>query len=99
MVNELYRRINMAFPNRTACTVLDEMRKSYETRNFCYLLGLIEELQTMVSRMEASLYDKSDVKDYAKQRSELWKELESLREERNKLNDELGKPKKKEWEE
>ena len=32
--------------NRTLCSVLEEMRKCYETRNFAVLPGLIEEAQT-----------------------------------------------------
>ena len=49
-------------PNRTLCDVLNEMRKAYETRNFSYLIGLIEEAQSMGSRMEARLYDIKDFK-------------------------------------
>lgn len=47
--------------NRTLCSVLEEMRKCYETRNFAPLRGLIEEAQTYGNRMEAKL---SDVKEY-----------------------------------
>ena len=42
-------------PYRTICDVLNEMRSCYKTRNFSYLPGLIEELQTMGNRMEAAL--------------------------------------------
>jgi hypothetical protein len=48
--------------NRTLCSVLEEMRKCHETRNFAVLPGLIEEAQTYGNRMEAKL---SDVRDYA----------------------------------
>lgn len=47
-------------PNRYICDVFDEMRKCNETRNYSYLLGLIEEAQTMVNRMETRLSDKYD---------------------------------------
>ena len=47
--------------NRTLCSVLEEMRKCYETRNFGLLPGLIEEAQTYGNRMEAKL---SDVHNY-----------------------------------
>jgi hypothetical protein len=47
--------------NRTLCSVLEEMRRCYDTRNFAPLSGLIEEAQTYANRMEAKL---SDVKDY-----------------------------------
>lgn len=48
--------------NRTLCGVLEEMRKAYETRNFSYLPGLIEEAQRMGNRMEAALSDKHDLR-------------------------------------
>lgn len=41
--------------HRLLCDVLEEMRKAYETRNFSYLLGLIEEAQTMANKMEAKI--------------------------------------------
>ncbi len=47
--------------NRTLCSMLDEMCKCYETRNFAVLPGLIEEAQTYANRMEAKL---ADCKDY-----------------------------------
>ena len=47
--------------NRTACDVLEEMRKCHETHNYSYLLGLIEELQSMCYRMEAALGDKKNL--------------------------------------
>ena len=72
------------YPRRTICDVVDEMRKAYDTRNFSYLLGLIEEVQSMVNKMEASLEEKKDVKDWTKLREELKvenKELEKKKEE------------------
>lgn len=53
-------------PNRTICSVLDEMRKCGETRNYSYLSSLIEEVQTLVNRMEAALWDQKDF-DYKKE--------------------------------
>ena len=47
--------------NRYLCSVLDEMRECTKTLNFSYLLGLIEEAQTLGNRMEAKLYD---IRDY-----------------------------------
>ncbi len=47
--------------NRTLCSVLEEMRVCYKTRNFSPLMGLIEEAQTYANRMEGKL---SDVHDY-----------------------------------
>jgi len=66
-------------PNRTLCSVLEAMRKCYETRNFSYLLSLIEEAQNMGNRMESSLYDKSDVKSYQDEARRLNKKLAKLR--------------------
>ena len=51
----------MMAPNRYLCSVLEEMRDCCKTNNFSYLPGLIEEVQSMGSRMEASLYDKRDL--------------------------------------
>lgn len=65
-------------PNRTLCSVLDSMRKAYETRNFSYLPGLIEEAQDMANRMEASLYDSSDYKHIQTKVKDAKKELETL---------------------
>ena len=46
--------------NRYLCDVLSEMRKCVDTSNFSYLLGLIEEAQSLASRMESRLYDMKD---------------------------------------
>ena len=66
-------------PNRVICSVLEEMRQAYETRNFSYLLGLIEEAQSMANVMEAAIYDIQDIKRFKKERAELRKEIEELR--------------------
>jgi len=68
--------------NRTLCDVLRDMRTAYETRNFSYLLGLIEEAQMMGNRMEAKLYT---IKDFGW----LEKEIKQLKAEKKKLKDEL----------
>ena len=47
-------------PNRLLCAVFDEMRACVKTGNFSYLLGLIEEAQTLANRMESRLYDMKD---------------------------------------
>lgn len=68
-------------PNRYICDVLEEMRKVNETRNYSYLLGLIEEIQTMANKMEAALRDKKDL--------EYWKDkVQKEKEEYTRL---LGK--------
>ena len=47
-------------PNRMLCTVFEEMRDCVKTLNFSYLSGLIEEAQSLASRMESRLYDQKD---------------------------------------
>ena len=70
--------IFMDWPNRTACGVLDEMRHCYKTRNFAYIMGLIEELQSICNRMEANIENKNDAERYRKDRSRLRKEVRLL---------------------
>lgn len=79
-------RIN-PMPNRLVCTVLDEMRKCNETRNYSYLLGLIEEVQTLVNRMESALYDQSDLEYARKKLKELEKDIELLEKKKAFLTD------------
>jgi len=66
----------MSTPNRTLCNVLEDMRKAHKTRNFSYLLGLIEEAQMMGNRMEAGLWDQHDLEHREEQVKEKEKELE-----------------------
>lgn len=64
--------------NRYICNIFDEMRKAYDTRNFSYLPGLIEEAQVAANRMEASLYDKHDynrLRDRIKEAKETLKKV------------------------
>lgn len=75
-------------PNRTLCSVLEEMRKCNETRNYAYLLSLIEEAQSLGNRMEASLYDKKEVTSYSEKRHELRKECKELKKEVDALKKE-----------
>lgn len=58
-------------PNRTLCAVLEEMRSAHDTRNFSYLLGLIEEAQSIGNRMESALYDQSDLRSASRQLSSI----------------------------
>ncbi len=81
-------------PNRTICCVLDEMRKAYETRNFSYLLGLIEEAQSMANKMEARIYDIHDYesvrdayKDMKQKRDEIQDELLALEIKKRELDE------------
>ena len=67
--------------------MLDEMRKAYETRNFSYLPGLIEEIQSAGNRMEAALYDQNDLQHARREYKKLQKEIKMLQEKRDKLNE------------
>ena len=73
--------------NRYLCDVLNEMRKCVKTLNFSYLLGLIEEAQTLGSRMESRLFEIKDyerlheeIRDLKKKKKKLEREVEELKE-------------------
>ena len=73
--------------NRYLCDVLNEMRKCVKTLNFSYLLGLIEEAQTLGSRMESRLFEIKDherlhkeIRDLKKKKKKLGKKVEELEE-------------------
>lgn len=68
----------MSWPNRTLCEVLEEMRTCDKTKNYSYLKGLIEEVQTMGNRMEAALEDFNDLERSHEQKSEAHKELKEI---------------------
>ena len=72
-------------PNRLLCTVFDEMRDCVKTLNFSYLLGLIEESQSLANRMESCLYDVKehdrlldDIRDLKKKKKNLKKTVEVI---------------------
>jgi peptidoglycan hydrolase CwlO-like protein len=71
--------------SRTACDVLEEMRKCNETRNYCSLVGLIEELQGMCNRMEAGLGDKRQVAQMREDRESLKSEIKKLEKQKKEL--------------
>ena len=73
--------------NRMLWDVLHEMRECNKTLNFSYLLGLVEEVQTLANRMEAKLYDikdferlRDDIKDLKKKKKKLEEKIEELEE-------------------
>ena len=76
------------YPNRTVCAALDEMRTLHKTHNYSGLLGLIEEVQVMVNRMEAALFDKKDIEDAHNEIKKLKTEIKKLEEEKTKLKGE-----------
>lgn len=63
--------------SRLACDIFEEMRTCVKTQNFSPLSGLIEELQIMVNRMEASIEDKKDFYRLRKNLLDKTKEIES----------------------
>ena len=71
--------------NRSVCEVLDEMRKCYETRNFSYLLGLIEEVQSMANKMEAKINDVNDFHHLQNRHKNLKNECRHLQEQVEEL--------------
>lgn len=78
-------------PNRTICDALSACRKAYETRNFSYLSGLLEEIQNAANRMESALYDQIDLEYARKECSKLKKDIDKLKKERSSLREDLGK--------
>ena len=65
-------------PNRTICEVLSAMRDCDKTRNYSYLLGLIEEAQNLANRMEAGLWDQKAFVEKEQEYQELKKEVKKL---------------------
>lgn len=53
--------------NRTICGVFEEMRSCNETKNYSYLLGLIEEAQSMANKMESKIDLIKDFEDLQEQ--------------------------------
>lgn len=80
MKNDIYNApaANLSPWNRTMCTVLDEMRKAYEHRNYNLIPSLIEEAQIYANRMEAKLTDVNDYDSMRKRYKELEKKYEKL---------------------
>ena len=70
-------------PNRLLCDVLAEMRDCVKTTNFSYLPGLIEEAQSLGSRMESHLYD---IRDF----NCLLDDIKALEKKKKKLKEELS---------
>ena len=71
--------------NRFYCTVIDEMRACYKTRNFSIVMGLLEELQSIGNRMEAKCGDISDRNNYLDEVKKLKREIKDLKRKRDKL--------------
>lgn len=81
-------------PHRYLCSVLEEMRTCYKSRNFSYLLGLIEEAQVLGERMESALGEKGDLESWHKKAKAEKAEYQRLLKETNKLRKKKGEPEK-----
>jgi len=74
--------------SRTVCEIFEDMRRAHETRNFSYLLGLIEEAQYRANRMENAIEKYAGWDGIVKleqRRIALKEEIKKLRAERNEL--------------
>lgn len=81
-------------PNRYLCTVLEEMRTCHKTRNFSYLIGLIEEAQVLAERMESALSDKKELGVWHNRVKAEKSEYKRLLKKTNKLRKKSGEPEK-----
>ena len=70
--------------NRTICGVFEEMRSCNETKNYSYLLGLIEEAQSMANKMESKI-------DLIKDFEEMKDKYKELVERKNDLKQDIKK--------
>ena len=70
--------------NRTICGVFEEMRSCNETRNYSYLLGLVEEAQSMANKMESKI-------DLIKDFEEMKDKYKELVERKNDLKKDIKK--------
>lgn len=69
---------------RTICGVFEEMRSCNETKNYSYLLGLIEEAQSMANKMESKI-------DLIKDFEEMKDKYKELVERKNDLKKDIKK--------
>ena len=72
--------------DRTLCDVLDEMRKADQTKNYCGLLGLIEEVQRYGNRMESALSEHKSLHEISEQKALYKKEIRDLEAKLDKLD-------------
>lgn len=81
------------YRHRLMCDVLEEMRVCCKTLNFGYMLGLIEEIQSLGNRMETALEQKNDIESIDKEWTKKKKELKDLQNKidnaEQRLSDEL----------
>ena len=66
--------------SRYICDVFTEMRAADKSKNYSYLIGLIEEAQVLANRMEASLEEKQDLEWHHERTAKAEKESKKLEE-------------------
>jgi hypothetical protein len=77
------------YSTRTMCDIIEDMRTMYKTRNFSYLMGLLEELQYRANRIENAFDIKDQVERYEKLRIKYKKEIAELKKEKVEAGGEL----------
>lgn len=85
------------YSTRYLCDILKDMRAAHDTRNFSYLLGLIEELQYRAYRMENRISQMDDIETMERKRINLKIEIENLKKEKLELKKEANQQ-VSEWE-
>lgn len=76
--------------HRYVCSVLTEMRNCHRLYKMDMIPGLIEEVQTLVNRMEAKLADYAELGYDLKTASKLKKTIKLYRDEVEDLEEALG---------
>lgn len=77
-----------SYPNRYLCSVLDDIIKCDETRNYSAVKGLAEEARILGGRMESALEDNGDIKRAHEEIKALKKEIKKLEKKKEELEDE-----------
>jgi hypothetical protein len=77
------------YSTRTMCDIIEDMRTMHKTRNFSYLMGLLEELQYRANRIENAFDIKDQVERYEKLRIKYKKEIAELKKEKVEAGGEL----------
>jgi len=76
-------------PHRYVCEVLDEIRTAVKVGRIDMIVGLVEEAQTLVNRMEAKLHDYADVGYNLDEARKLRKTLRELRDQADIIEETL----------
>ena len=77
-------------PHRYVCQVLEEMRNCHRLYKMDMIPGLIEEVQTLVNRMESKLADYAELGYDLKEARKLRKTIRGYNEQIENLEERLG---------